>query len=153
EHHQRPMMRCFVRHAATCLAMMVLGTPVASAASAQDGAEAGASAIARQGEVSVSLADFDAYVANHVPDGMRAGFVQSGERILNVIGNLLLERQRAAEAREIGLDKDPLLADQLGEGDDDAVLAKVRMERFADHIEVPDFTELARERYATSPSA
>jgi peptidyl-prolyl cis-trans isomerase C len=108
--------------------------------------------IASRGGVSLSLAEVDAYLTGHVPEEHRAGFLRSGDRILTMVGNLLLNKQLAAEARSLGIDRDPLIASQLGHGDDDAVLAKVRMERYPGELEVPDFTELARERYRIDPS-
>lgn len=132
--------------------VLVLVTWGATAASPEPGDPAAAAAvIASRDQVSVTLADFDAYVERKVPADKRAGLLRSGERILAIVGNLLLDKQLAAEARELGIDRDPMVADQLGKGDDDAVLAKVRMERYTSTLEVPDFSELARERYSLDP--
>lgn len=129
---------------------LVIGAAAAAVPKPGDPAAA-AAVIASQGQVSVTLADFDGYIERNVPADKRAGLLSSGERILSIVGNLLLNNQLAAEARELGIDRDPMVADQLGKGDEDAILAKVRMERFKSTLEVPDFTELARERYSLDP--
>lgn len=132
------------------LIALCLGTAAAAIPAPGDPAAA-AAVIASQGDESVTLADFDGYLERNVPAEQRAGLLRSGERILSIVGNLLLNKQLAAEARELGIDRDPMLADQLGKGDEEAVLAKVRMERFKSTLELPDFTELARERYSLGP--
>lgn len=111
--------------------------------------------IARRGDASVSLADIDAYVDVKVPEKDRFGFMRNGDRILNLVGSILLTKQLDVEARQHGIDRDPLIAPQLAGKtgyDAELALAKLWLERYPGTLDVPDFTELARETYQLSPS-
>jgi parvulin-like peptidyl-prolyl isomerase len=65
---------------------------------------------------------------------------------------LLVNRGLAAEARELGLDKDPAVSRDL-ELAVEEVLAIHRLNRLLDSDNLPDFEPLARERYLADPSA
>lgn len=146
------MKLCTYIRSATAFAMALPLTIAFAASSAPKSDFSNNAAIASQGSSVVTLADIDRYVEAKIPEKDRAGVFHSGDRILLIVGNVLLAKQLAAEARELGIDKDPLAADQLKDGDPDETLARLRMERFAQQLAPPDFTELAHERYQLDPS-
>lgn len=121
-------------------------------ASAQEAAPAAPTAVlATQGGVSITFADVDAF-ASRIPEDKRSGFFNSPARIEGVIINLLTQKQLAAEARKLGLDHDPEVTGEATPPTDE-ILARVRMERFKAAINVPDLTELAREKYQANKEA
>lgn len=101
--------------------------------------------IASQGGISLTFADMDTF-AQHIPADKRAGFFNSPTRIDAVIGNLLVQKQLAAEARKAGMDRDPQAAADA-EPANDEVLGKAWLQRFRAEVKVPDLGELAREHY------
>jgi parvulin-like peptidyl-prolyl isomerase len=101
--------------------------------------------VAKQGGAIVTLTDIDAF-AQSIPEKDRAGFFDNPQRLESLIGNLLVKRQLATEARQLGLDHDALAQAQIALASDD-VLAKARMKQFQADVKVPDLTELAREDY------
>jgi peptidyl-prolyl cis-trans isomerase C len=103
--------------------------------------------VASQGGVSVTLGNVDSFAA-HIPEKNRAEFFNSPQRIQTLITNLLVDKQLAAEARKLGIDRDPAVAKELAKASDPvAVLARARMEKLRKSIEVPDMSELALEQY------
>ncbi|MGN6518906.1 MAG: peptidylprolyl isomerase [Dokdonella sp.] len=105
--------------------------------------------IASQGGAKVTFGDIDAF-AEPMPALDRSHFFDSPQRIQSLITNMLLQRQLAADARKRGLDKDPdVLASKAGVTD--AVLAAAEVRRFRDELVIPDFSELAHERYIAYP--
>lgn len=103
-----------------------------------------------QGEVKLTMADVDAYVAR-IPPGDRAGFMAKPDRIQTMLRNMLLDRQLAAEARKLGLDKDPLVQRQIGLATD-STLGRVRSQKLLESLKVPDFSAQAEEEYLASKS-
>lgn len=101
--------------------------------------------VAKQGSATVTLDDMDTF-AQSIPEDKRAGFFDSPTRLQTVISNLLVTKQLAAEARALGLEKDPKVKAQIDAAAEIA-LSKVRMERFRADLKVPDMAELAREDY------
>jgi len=91
------------------------------------------------------LADVDAYV-HRIPATDRAGFMGKAERIETMLRNMLLDKQLAYEARELGLDKDPVVQKQIALAIDNA-LSRARVETFRESLKAPDFSEQAREEY------
>ena len=63
-----------------------------------------------------------------------------------MLRNMLLDKQLASEARELDIDKDPVVRQQVALAVDNA-LSRARVERFRESLKVPDFTEQAREEY------
>jgi len=104
----------------------------------------------KQGDVELTIGDIDAYVAR-IPAADRAGFMAKPDRIQTMIRNLLLDRQLAAEARKLGLDKDPLVQHQISLAVDSA-LGRVRTQALAASLKVPDFTVQAEEEYLANKS-
>ncbi|MCQ4164348.1 peptidylprolyl isomerase [Tahibacter harae] len=103
-----------------------------------------------QGEVKLTMADVDAYVAR-IPAADRAGFMAKPERIQTMLRNMLLDRQLAAEARKLGLDKDPLVQRQIGLATD-STLGRVRTQKLLESLKVPDFSAQAEEEYLANKS-
>jgi peptidyl-prolyl cis-trans isomerase C len=101
--------------------------------------------VAKQGNAAVTLEDVDTF-AQRIPQGKRSGFFNSPQRIQDAITSMLLQKQLATEARSAGLDKDPVVQQQVAMATDET-LANVRMARLKDDITVPDLTQLAREEY------
>ena len=122
---------------------LVLAAPICTAGGPSPGAPS--TVVASQGGAIVTLEDLDAF-ANGIPEAQRAGFFNSPTRIENLITQLLLQKQLAAEARANGLDKTPLVRKQVALAEEDA-LGKARMQQVRDDLKLPDFDELAQEEY------
>lgn len=133
------MRHSIARHCAIAAIAMLGGAGIGNAA------ESPSTVVAKQGNAIVTLTDVDAF-ANGIPKEQRAGFFDDPTRLENLIANLLLKKQLAAEARAAGLDHDPDVQAQVAAAEDDA-LSKVRMMRFKSEIKVPDLTQLAKETY------
>jgi peptidyl-prolyl cis-trans isomerase C len=105
----------------------------------------------RHGEVNVTEADYQAELAT-IPEQYRAGIEASGERIHQLLDKIFVHRVLAQEARELGLDQDPLLQKQV-ELAVENVLGRARLQHLREQALAadPDFEALARERYETDP--
>lgn len=103
-----------------------------------------AAIVARQGGATVSVGDIDAF-GERVPAERRAAFFNSQQRIAMTINTILLQKQLAAVARTQGLDKGM-------EGPvTDKTLADAEVAHFKQALQIPDLSELARERYIAHP--
>ncbi len=118
---------------------------LASLAIAADPVASPSVVLATQGGARVSLDDIDAFAAT-IPEEQRAGYFNSPSRIETLVSGLLLQKQLAAEARELGLSADPTVKRQLEQAED-AALGKARMMNFRQTLKVPDLTQRAREEY------
>ncbi len=105
--------------------------------------------IASRGTAKVTLRDIDSFVMT-VPEKKRAGMMDSPTRIENVINGKLLQRQLANSARELGLDKDPILLNEKVPMTESR-LASARMERFVRDLKIPNLEALAKETYLAHP--
>ncbi|HJU40571.1 MAG TPA: peptidylprolyl isomerase [Tahibacter sp.] len=123
-------------------AALILSTSTAVLA---DVAKDGKTVVASQGGVDVTLADIDAFM-QRIPERDRAGFMNSPKRIESTIGSMLVQKQLAAEAKKLGLDKDPAVAKQVELSTVDT-LARVRMVNFRADLKEPDFAQQAEEQY------
>lgn len=123
--------------------LALVGAAVVSAAFAD--APVGSTIVASQGGVSITLDDLDAFAAG-IPDDKRIGFFDSPTRIQSILVQLLAQKQMAADARNIGLDKDPMVQHRL-ELAEDETLAKARAQKFRADIKLPDFSQLAQEEF------
>ena len=108
--------------------------------------------VVRQGNAVIRLIDVDAYAEN-IPAEQRGAFFADPQRVERVLRNMLANRQMANEARESGLDKDPLVAAQV-QAASERVLATVRSDQLNAEYRrnVPDLEPLARERYTANPA-
>lgn len=135
----RPLLAAF--------ALFVVASPVLASESLSG---APSTVVASQGGAIVTLEDVDAF-ARAMPEGKRPGFFSSPVRVENLITTLLLQKQLAAEARKNGLDKDPVIARQVAQAEDDA-LGKARMQQFRADLKLPDFGQLAKEDFIANKS-
>jgi len=102
--------------------------------------------VVTRGGVSVTFRDVDNFVAR-VPKEQRANFIDSPSRIRDLLSNLLLTKQLAAQARSEHLDQRPEISAQLRASEDE-VLARARMADYMVGIKVPDLSKLVAEQYA-----
>lgn len=75
-------------------------------ASASTAADLPSDVLVKSGKVTVTRADYDLEIAAVRPD-LRAEFVASSDRLAKLLNAMLEAKTLAAEARAIGLDKDP----------------------------------------------
>lgn len=101
--------------------------------------------VVKRGDAVITLADVDATL-EAVPKETRGGYMDSPERIEQVLQTLLLDQQLALAARKAGMDQDPVLAARMRQAAF-RVLAKAYVDRWAESLVLPDFEPLAREEY------
>ncbi|MBK6435981.1 MAG: peptidylprolyl isomerase [Rhodanobacteraceae bacterium] len=101
--------------------------------------------IAKQGNADVWAIDVDAHLAS-MPPKDRSGFIDSPKRIQQLLSHLLLRRGLANEAREHGLDKDPVVQRELLQAAE-VVLMRHQLDYVREHTDVPDLEQLAKEKY------
>ena len=98
-----------------------------------------------------SLTEEDYRAALHtIPEKYRQEFQSSMARITNVLESLLVHRTLAAQARELGLDKDPVVKQEMALAVE-RVLSQRRQEEFERTLKRPDFLPAAAERYKLKP--
>lgn len=115
-----------------------------------EGSERPDDAVAWQGGAVVTLGDIDARVAR-IPDDMRGGVMDSPQRIEEFVSGLLVNRQLAARARELGLHEDPAFEAELAIIGEE-VLARRFLEHIVDEPSSADIEALAREQYLANRS-
>lgn len=131
-----------------CLVASALAGVVPGAVSAAEATD-GSKVVVSQGGISLTFAEIDAF-AQGIPEDKRFGFFNSPKRIQSTLMNLLLQKQLAAQARELGLDRDPAVQAQLALAVDTA-LAKIRTAQFRAKLVIPDLAALAKEEYQAHP--
>lgn len=109
------------------------------------------SVLAKQGAATVEAIDVDAHLAS-MPMGDRSGYIDSPKRIEQLLSHLLMRRNMAIEARELGLDKDPIVQREIEQAAE-TVLLRHRLDYIRDHAVVPDLTQLAREKFLSNSEA
>lgn len=107
--------------------------------------------IAKQGKSEVWAIDVDAHLAS-MPESERAGFIDSPKRIQQLLGHLLLRRNLAIEAKELGLDKDPVVQRELMQAAE-VVLMRHRLDEIRENTQVPDVEQLAKEKFLANRDA
>jgi parvulin-like peptidyl-prolyl isomerase len=121
-----------------------------AAASLTAGAQQASDVLVTRGGVSVTVQDVDSFV-ERVPKEQRGKFIDSPARIRDLLNNMLLTKQLAAQARADHLDQRPDVASQLRASQDE-ILSRARMADYMDNIKVPDLKELVSEQYLTHKS-
>ena len=101
--------------------------------------------IAKQGQATVDVLDVDAHVAPMAPAD-RSAFIDSPKRIEQMLAHILLRRNLAMEARELKLDKDPVVQRQMEQAIEGVLMGK-RLDQLAATLVIPDMEALARERF------
>lgn len=105
--------------------------------------------VASRGGVEVTFAEIDARIME-LPRSIRGNYMNDPERIEQVVNNLLLEKQLARKAIELGVDKDPYLQLQLEQAKSRFLGA--RAQRIVEEaMEMPDFEALAEEKFLANP--
>src|SRR5512144_1129946 len=104
-----------------------------------------ATVVAARGGAQITFEDIDAYM-QRVPADKRAGMMDSPKRIEALLLNLLLNRQLAQQAVLLKLDSDPEVQGKTG-WERDEILARLRVQRFLNDLQLPDFEQLAHEEY------
>ena len=110
---------------------------------------AAATVLATNGEVTVTSDDFEAEMLR-MPKEQRHEFRASGQRIAKVVENLLTTKTLAAAARKNGIDRNPLVRQEI-ELNAEKVLARWERERLEEAIVVPDLSKRAREVFLANP--
>ena len=107
--------------------------------------------IARQGKSEIWAIDVDAHLAS-MPEKERAAFIDSPKRIQQLLGHLLLRRNLAIEAKELGLDQDPVVQRELLQAAE-VVLMRHRLDAIRENTPVPDVEQLAKEKFLSNREA
>jgi hypothetical protein len=126
-----------------CLAATIASAVVVAAAA--EATRPGDKPLVVNGDLSLTTLDFDAYM-ERVPPDRRNEFRAEYEKINPTVDALWLRRVTAARAREMGLDKDPLVQARLRLAQED-VLAEIYMANVAKNVKFPDLEPRARELY------
>lgn len=105
--------------------------------------------VVTRGEASIGFTDIDARVAR-IPADKRAGFMNDPQRIDKTVSAMLLARQVAQEARNLGIDQDPVVMADIALYADEVLARRLMMIKM-NEIELPNFDTLAHERYLTQP--
>lgn len=122
---------------------------LASTAGAQDTPSLPADVVVKRGDATVDLGLVDAQLAR-VPADKRAGYMNDPERIELLLQGMLVNLQLAAAAEKAGLADDPLIVNELKLARAE-LLARKMLARHMGALKEPDFEQLARERYLSSP--
>jgi len=99
--------------------------------------------------LSLTQGDYEAALRG-IPEVDRFTFQLNQRRISELLNSMLLTRTLAAEARQSGLDKDPLVQREMALAAE-RVLATRRLETFEKSIKVPNMVASAEERYHVKP--
>ena len=108
--------------------------------------------LAENALVKLTLADYVADLALRVPPRMRAEFAANPERLTMFLNTLLIDKTLAKQARDAGLDRDPLISRQLALEADrflaKAMISKIERDAAAEFdAREADFLAKAREEY------
>ncbi len=103
----------------------------------------------KRGDIELDLKDIDARMSRF-PSGEAAQFARDPENFQRMLTQLLNNRALAKEARELGLDRDPNVQRDL-ELAIEEILAIHRANYLFSPEAMPDFDQLARERYLADP--
>jgi peptidyl-prolyl cis-trans isomerase C len=100
-------------------------------------------------DLRLSQGDYEAAL-RAIPESDRFAFQTDMRRITDLLNAMLLTRTLAAEARQLGLDRDPVIQREMALAAD-RVLASRRLEAFEKSLKIPDLTAVAEERYRIKP--
>lgn len=100
-------------------------------------------------DLELTQSDYEAALQS-IPEADRFTFQLNLRRILELLNNLVINRTLAAEAREQGLDTDPMVSKEMALAAE-RVLASRRLEAFEKSLKIPDLTAAAEERYRVKP--
>lgn len=126
-----------------CLAATIAFAVVVAAAA--EAPSPGDKPLVVNGDLSLTTLDFDAYM-QRVPAARRDEFRAEYEKINPTVDALWVRRVMAARAKEMGLDKDPLVAARARLAQEE-ILAETYMNHIAKNVKFPDLEPRARELY------
>lgn len=126
-----------------CLAATIAFAVVVAAAA--EATRPGDKPLVVNGDLSLTTLDFDAYM-ERVPAARRDEFRAEYEKINPTVDALWVRRVMAVRARELGLDKDPLVGARMRLAQED-ILAETYMAHIAKGVKFPDLEPRARELY------
>ncbi|MDD5404533.1 MAG: peptidylprolyl isomerase [Sulfuricella sp.] len=122
-----------------CLLALSLGAEAAPAVSAAD------EVLIASPKGDIMKSDFEAELSS-IPESDRVDFVLDQKRIDKTLDAMLINRWLAAEAREMGLDRDPVLMKRIAL-DTEKTLARARVEKLEKAAVLPDADKRVREYY------
>jgi peptidyl-prolyl cis-trans isomerase C len=132
-----------IRHKNRLPLLLSLSLVFAAAAQAQP------VVVAKRGDAQVTMADIDARMSE-IPADKREGFIDSPQRIDTMVGQLLLVKQLAVEARREHLENDPEYQTKLALAQE-RLLAEARMRQLANTPLPGDMQQSAKELYLAKP--
>jgi peptidyl-prolyl cis-trans isomerase C len=121
------------RAEASIVAMLLLVAPLAhgqpqpAPASAMPSASAPSTVLLRSGDVTVTRADYDTELAR-LPENYRGAFGVEAQRVDALLGNLLVQKVLAAQAREAGIDREAPMQRRIA-AETDKLLAAEKVAR------------------------
>jgi len=107
--------------------------------------------LARQGDVVLTQAEIDAAFSK-IPPEFRLPFIRNGEKVEDLVRNLLMNKALAEEAKKAGYDKQTLVAIRLGLAVE-SELATEWLEDVVANAPLADFELIAQEHYLLNPEA
>jgi peptidyl-prolyl cis-trans isomerase C len=124
-------VRTFAAASTAALLLLVAPSTLAQAqpapASATPSVSAPSTVLLRSGDVTVTRADYDTELAR-LPESYRGAFGIEAPRVNALLGNLLVHKSLAAQAREAGIDRDPAMQRRIA-AEIDKLLAAEKVAR------------------------
>lgn len=105
--------------------------------------------LAKRGGVSLTVQDFDTILQSALPN-QRAGLVQSGDRVHQLIDSELLAKQGVLYAKAKGWDQDPVVKRIVARAVEQALM-EVTVKRVVAEAPKQNFELLAKENYIANP--
>ena len=105
--------------------------------------------LAKRGGVELTVLDFDTILQAALPQ-QRAGLVQSGDRVHQLIDSELLAKQGARYAKAKGWDQDPVVKRVLARAVEQALM-EITVKRVVAESPKQNFELLAKEHYIANP--
>ena len=118
---------------ASAVALLLLGAALAhgqtqpAPAVPMPSASAPSTVLLRSGDVTVTRADYDTELAR-LPENYRGAFGVEAQRVDALLGNLLVQKMLAAQARDAGIDRDPAMQRRIA-AEIDKLLAAEKVAR------------------------
>lgn len=120
-------------------AFVLLGLTLAFASLAQD------AVLVTRSDMSLTRTDYEAALSV-VPKEKRETMSPSVKQTMIFLEGVMVYRKLAQEARELGLDKDPVMQQEMRQAAD-RVLGLRRLQVLEEALKLPDFTAAAQEKY------
>lgn len=127
-------------------------TAAKSAKPAQDTPPASTEVLATWRNLTLDKLDYEASIRSNVPKEQRPAFARDMRRITSILDDIQVRRTLADDARQAGLDKDPVVARQMALAAE-RVLSQLQLDRWEAGLKVPDLTPAAEEQYKLKPEA